>query len=168
MYTKRPVPASRPAPAPADVAKEVAKIRGQWTASKKLEKLSNEEGVLSGARAATAAKGMPGELGDVAKIGARMKGLPMSGTAERLMYQSMLSGGMGGAAGLVSGDPTEAAKWAAGSFAAPWMATQLLTRAPIKQYLTHGLANLTPAMEKKLIRSGGLLGLSSLNAISGN
>jgi hypothetical protein len=143
-----------------------AKAREQWGAIKDFGPLANVDGVLSGARAATAGKNAPkgSAVRDVAELGAKMRPMRSSGTAERLMYQSALSGGLGGGAGLVSGDPTEAAKWAGGALAAPWLASQLLTRAPVKNYLTKGLLDVTPEMERALRRlggaSGGLLGLS--------
>ena len=83
---------------------------------------------------------------------------------ERLLYGGLLSGGIGAGAGLASGDPTDALKWGAGTFAGPWLASQLLTRAPTKAMLTRGLLNVSPATEKVLERlgasGGGLLGLS--------
>lgn len=144
----------------------MATARSQWRAAKTIEPMANESGNVSPARLANGAKGMPGQLGDLAKLGQKMKQLPDSGTAQRLFYQSLLAGGAGAGAGALTGDPTEAGKWAAGTFAGPWIASQLLTRAPIRQYLTNGLMNVTPEMQKQLIRSGGLLGLSGLNALT--
>lgn len=142
----------------------MATARSQYRAAKTIEPLATAEGNVSPARLANAAKGAPGGLGELAQLGSKMRALPMSGTAERLMYQSLLSGGVGGLAGLASGDPEQALKYAGGAFAAPWLASQMITRAPVKQYLTQGMFNVTPEVEKWLIRAGavpgGLLGRS--------
>jgi hypothetical protein len=140
--------------------------RGQWQAAKTLEPMAQESGVLSPARVANGAKGMPGQLGDLAKLGSKMKGLPDSGTAQRLFYQQLLSGGGGAAYGLYTGDPMEGMKaglaMSGGQLAGPWLASQMLTREPTKKYLTKGLLNVTPEIEEVLkrlgIAGGGLLG----------
>jgi hypothetical protein len=151
---------------PADNA-AYAEAREQWRAIKDLGNLTNVDGRLSPARAATAGKNAPAGSAEreVAELGAKMRPLRSSGTAERLMYQSLLTGGAGGAAGYL-GDPASAAKWGAGSLVAPWIVSQLLTRRPVMPYLTKGLLQVTPEIEKKLIRYGGLLGLSGANAVS--
>src|SRR6185437_8427234 len=83
------------ASAGADAAAAVAQLRGQYRVAKVLEPLANVTGDLSPARIANAGKGLPGDAGDLAQLGARMKSLPNSGTMQRLMYQGILSGGVG-------------------------------------------------------------------------
>lgn len=142
-----------------------AAARSQYQAIKEIGPLANESGNISPARVANAAKGMPGQLGDLAKLGYRMKQLPDSGTAQRLFYQSLLSGGTGLGVGVATGDPVEAAKWGLGTasaqLAGPWLASQALTRAPLRNYLTN--TAITPTMDDLLKRlgsvPGGLLGL---------
>ncbi len=140
------------------------KVRGQWQTAKQVEKMANVSGNVSPARMSNAAKNLPADARDLAEMGQRMKGLPDSGTAQRLFYQSLLSGGAGLGAGLQSGDPTQGAKWAGASLAAPWLISQALTRAPLRNYLTKGLLDVSPEMERALKRlgagSGGLLGLT--------
>jgi hypothetical protein len=98
-----------------------------------------------------------------------MKGLPDSGTAQRLFYQSLLSGGVGAGAGIATGDPMEGLKYgagiAAGQLVGPYLASQLLTRAPVRNYLTRGLLNVSPETEKLLERLGGSAG-GSLGLLS--
>lgn len=144
-----------------------ALARQQWGAIKDLGPLANVDGKLSGARAATAAKDAPvgSPLRDVAELGAKMRSPPNSGSAQRWFYQTLLTGGLGGGAAYLS-DPEQAAKWGVGSVAAPWIASQLLTRRPVMPYITKGLMNVTPEIEKKLIRYGGLLGLSGADALT--
>jgi hypothetical protein len=124
--------------------------------------MATATGDISPARMAGAAKALPLEHADLALLGSKLKSLPSSGTMERLAYQGLLTGGMGGAAGLATGDPKEAAKYAAASLALPWLASQAITRAPFRDYLTGGLLKMTPEMERLLRRSGqgfgGLLG----------
>jgi hypothetical protein len=136
-------------------------LRSQYRTGKVLQPMATEEGNISAARLTNAAKNLPPSAADLSALASKMKGLPDSGTAQRLFYQSLLSGGAGGAAGLATGDPYEAAKYAGGAFAAPWMASQLLTRAPMRQYLTN---TAMPEEVKRLLElagsaGGGLLGL---------
>lgn len=145
-----------------DAASAMQTARAQYRAAKTIEPMAQESGNVSPARLANSAKGMPGDLGDLAKLGSNMKSLPDSGTAQRLFYQSLLSGGIGLGAGKASGDPTDAYKYAAGSFALPYVASKFLASDAGRKYLTKGLLSLSPEMEKKLMQAsalgGGLLG----------
>ncbi len=76
------------------------KVRGQWQTAKQVEKMANVSGNVSPARMSNAAKNLPADARDLAEMGQRMKGLPDSGTAQRLFYQSLLSGGAGLGAGV--------------------------------------------------------------------
>jgi hypothetical protein len=140
-----------------EAAATMKTLRAQWRAAKTIEPMAQESGNVSAARLANGAKGLPGDLGDLAKLGSKMKALPDSGTAQRLFYQSLLSGGAGGA-GYLGGDQETAAKAALGTFAGPWLASQLLTRAPVRNYLLKGLLDVSPEAEKLLMRGGGTLG----------
>jgi hypothetical protein len=151
-----------------DAASAMNTARGQYRVAKTLEPLANVTGDVSPARLATAAKNLPGDL---AQLGQTMKGLPDSGTAQREFYQRLMTASpgalVGAGVGIGSGDPTEGLKWGAATmasqFAGPWLASQLLTRAPTRAYLTNGL--LSPAAERALKRlgvsGGGLLGLEA-------
>jgi len=151
------------ASAGADAAAAVAQLRGQYRVAKVLEPLANVTGDLSPARIANAGKSLPGDAGDLAQLGARMKSLPNSGTMQRLMYQGILSGGVGAGTGIATGNPEDAAKYGLGTFAAPYVASKVLTSGAFRNYLEKGLLSLSPAAERKLIESlggaGGLLGI---------
>lgn len=147
---------------PEDVAAAVKTARGEYRTGKVTQPMATVTGDVSPARVAGAAKALPPQSAYLAQLGQAMKGLPDSGSAQRLLYQSLLSGGVGAGAGLATGDPTEAMKFAGGSLAAPWLASQLLTRAPLRNYLTNQV--ITPEIEKMLERAGmipgsGLAGL---------
>lgn len=85
-----------------------------------------------------------GEMGQVAKIGARFvkDQVPDSGTAQRAMAQMLLSGGMGAGAYGATGDAETALKAGVGSLAAttiaPKMVQALMGRPGVQQYLTQG------------------------------
>lgn len=144
--------------------------RSQWRLAKTIEPMANVEGNISPARLATGAKNLPGVGGDLAQIGARLRPLQDSGTAQRLMYQAMLSGGVGAGTGIATGNPMDAAKYGAASFAAPLLASKVLTSGAFKKYLENGLLKLSPEAEKRLIESlgvgGGLLGLRAAGQFS--
>jgi hypothetical protein len=136
--------------------------RTQWSGIKDLEGIASPDGV-SAARLANATKNSRGDLAEVGQLAGRLRPMPMSGSAERLLYQGLLSGGIGAGAGLANGDPGDALKYGAGSFVAPWIAAQALTRAPIRNYLTNTALS---DEAKRLLLSGGstfggLLGLRS-------
>lgn len=153
------------ASAGSDAAATVAQLRGQYRVAKTLDPLANVTGDLSPARIANAAKNLPGAGGDLADLGARMKSLPNSGTMQRLMYQGILSGGVGAGTQLATGNPMDAAKYGAGTFAAPYLASKMLTSGAFQKYLEKGLLKLSPEAERKLIESlgfsGGLLGINT-------
>lgn len=150
-----------------NAAADYATARGQYTAGKKLQGLSDIGGNVSPARLATAAKDIPGDLPQLAFS---MKGLPDSGTAQRKFYQDLLTGGgmggLGAGAGYLEGGPEGAAKGAAlgavGSFALPYAASKALANPAFRDYLTRGLIKMTPELERELMLSGqlggGLLG----------
>lgn len=130
--------------------------RQQYSTAKSVEGMANITGDISPARLANAAKNLPKTAQDLSQLGAKMKSLPDSGTAQRLMWQSLLSGGVGATAGLTTGDPSNALKYGAASLAGPWVAAQALTRAPIAPYLSRGLLNVSPELERLLKSAGGI------------
>jgi hypothetical protein len=148
-------------------AQKIAQARVQYGTGKIIEKMATSSGNLSPARVANAARNLPPASRGLADVGDLLRKLPDSATAQRLLYQSLLSGGAGAAAGIATGDPWEGVKWGAGTMAAqvagPWLASQFLTRGPTQAYLTRGLVNVTPRLEDLLLRvgaeSGGLFGL---------
>lgn len=147
-----------------DAAEAMKVARGQYRAAKKLEPIANESGHVSAARVANNMKGLPDDLGELAQVAEKMRPLPNSGTAQRLAYQGLLSGGVGAGADMISGDHADAAKWGAGAFLAPAVLSRLLTSDVGRAYLSRGLLALPPAVEAALERAGGagggLLGLS--------
>jgi hypothetical protein len=152
--------------APPDAVEAMQAARGQYRAAKTFEGLATPDGNVSPARVANAGKGLPGDPGDLAKLATKIKSLPDSGTAQRLFYQQLATGGaIGAGVGGYSGDPGKGLEAGAATFAGPWLASQLLTRAPVRNYITKGLLGVTPEVEKWLARAGsvpaGLLGMSS-------
>lgn len=101
-----------------------------------------------------------GDLNDLARVGQLFvrSPVPDSGSAQRLFYQSLLTGG-----GLTGAylDPERAPIYlgaAGASLAAPRLAQMLLNSSGGQQYLSQGLVQLTPqqrAMINALTRSGG-------------
>lgn len=97
-----------------------------------------------------------GELADIGKMAQAYKPLPQSGTAPRAFYS--------GAAGMAAlTEPVTAAA----AFAAPPLAQKFLQSDAGRAYLTRGALEITPEIEKWLIRGGaGLLGLPATVAAS--
>lgn len=89
-----------------------------------------------------------GELADIASLAGTLRGMPQSGTAPRAIY-----GGMAGGAAMV--DPATAAMMVGVPTALQGVAASPLLR----NYMTRGLANLTPETEEILRRVGGRAGL---------
>lgn len=87
---------------------------------------------------------LSGELPDIAKLGQVYKPLPQSGTTPRAIYS-------GAAGGLAMFEPVTAASM----FVAPALAQKFLQSNAGRKYLTQGLFDVTPEMEKWLIRGGG-------------
>jgi hypothetical protein len=92
---------------------------------------------------------IPGDLTDIGTLAQTFKPLPQSGTAPRAFYS-------GGALAYGLSNPIGAGVM----MAAPPLAQKFLQSEAGKKYLTQGLLNVNPEVEKWLIRSGGgLLGL---------
>lgn len=101
-----------------------------------------------------------GDLGRLAKVGKAFvkEQVPNSGTAQRMMAQTLLTGGVGGGTLAFTGDPEAALKAGAGTMAstvlAPKLMQGLLSSNAMQRYLTGG-ARVNPAIEE-LIRRGAV------------
>jgi hypothetical protein len=91
-----------------------------------------------------------GELADIGKMSQVFKPLPQSGTTPRAVYSGMAGGG------LFMEPVTGAAM-----LAAPAVAQKFLQSKAGRKYLTDGLLNVSPEVEKWLTRSGAAGGLLS-------
>lgn len=95
-----------------------------------------------------------GELADIGRLSQAYKPLPQSGTVPRAFY----SGVAGGAA---FAEPVSGAAM----LAAPPLVQKLMQSDAGRQYLTRGLMEMTPELEKQFMRvGGGLLGLPAIVA----
>lgn len=143
-------------------------VRGQWKNMRTVEPLvaKSEDGIISPSllRGQVMSKfddfatGGGGDLGELARIGRKFVAdpVPNSGTAQRQLAQSLLTGGgVGGLAYLTSGDPATAAKWAAGSVMLP-KAAQKMLHSGAAQKVMAGQRPLT-AIERALIERASRL-----------
>lgn len=83
-----------------------------------------------------------GELNDLVRVGQTFvrDQVPNSGTAQRLLYQSLLTGGLGLGGGIAAGaDPVDALKYGAYGLAAPKLAQMLLNSPHGQRYLINGV-----------------------------
>lgn len=142
--------------------------RRQYAAMKTLEKRGAVKGgnvdaaivrnALQGGDKSAFARGeLSGELADIARIGNAFRPLPDSGTASNLWAQLLLTGGAG-----LGGLPTLAA-----SIAGPAAVSKGLFSDAGRRYLTKGLVDVSPELERRLMMGGaGLLGLPAITAAS--
>lgn len=94
-----------------------------------------------------------GPLADVGRLSQAYKALPQSGTAPRALYQGI-------AAGSAFANPLGTLA----ALAAPPIAQKFMQSNAGRHYLTKGMANITPEMEKLLMRGGfGLLGAPAMS-----
>ena len=165
--------------AAADVGEDAAlsTARGQYKAMKTLEPLAAKavDGVISPnllrgevmKRTPDFARGGGGRLGEIARIGREFVGgqVPNSGTAQRAMMQSLLTGGIGGGIGYAGsgGDMTTAAQFAAGGLALPYIAQRAINSQAGQRYLGKGMGELTPEMMRRLELAGVLTGTGLVN-----
>lgn len=91
---------------------------------------------------------LTGELPDIGRLAQSYKPLPQSGTTPRAIYSGLAGGAM-------FAEPMSAAAM----LAAPAAVQKFLQSKIGHKYLTQGLLDVSPEVEKWLIRSGGLLGL---------
>lgn len=99
-----------------------------------------------------------GDLGTLAKVGKAFvkEQVPNSGTAQRMMAQTLLTGGVGGGTLAMTGDPGQALQAGLGTAAstviAPKLMQGLLSSPAMQNYLKRG-ARIDPALEELLRRS---------------
>lgn len=126
-------------------------VRGQYRNMKTISPLvaKSENGVISPSllrgevmrHTPDYATGGGGDLGDLARIGRAFIAdqVPNSGTAQRQLAQSLMSGGTLGTVGwAASGDPMTGAKAAAGGLVLPKLAQTALRSGPVQNFLANG------------------------------
>lgn len=152
--------------------------RRQYGNLKAIERAGVESGNISPAKLSNTLRTInkkahitgKGDLVKLAKAGKEI--LPAKvgdpGTAQRLMYQNLLTGGAAGGIGgyAATGDPNTALMTAAAGLAAPSAIRSLLYSKPMQSYLTSGLLNNTPEALLSAGRGGAtLLPVGLLNAL---
>lgn len=151
--------------------------RRQYGNLKVLEKIGVEGGNISPSKLANALRVKnkkafaigKGDLVKLAKAGKEV--LPAkvgdSGTAQRMMYQNLMTGGAAGAlGGFATGDPMTALQAGAAGMVAPSAIRSLLYSRPVQSYLTSGLLNNAPEALLTAGRGGAtLLPVGLLNAL---
>lgn len=163
--------------AAADVGEDAAlrTARSQYKNLKTIEPLvaKSENGVISPAllrgevmrKNPDFASGGGGDLAELAKIGRSFIAdqVPNSGTAQRQLAQSLLTGGgVGGLAYMTSSDPTTALKWGVGSVMLPKVAQTALRSAPVQRYLSTGAQRQLSPIELALMDRAARLGTLSV------
>lgn len=96
-----------------------------------------------------------GELTDISNLAGTLRGMPQSGTAPRAIYS-----------GLVGGAAFAEPMTAASMVAAPSILQGITASPAMRAYMTKGVGNLTPEMERQLLAigaRGGLLGAYGAN-----
>lgn len=106
-----------------------------------------------------------GDLNELSAVGRKFvsEQIPDSGTAQRLLYQALLTGGgagLGGGAALATGhDPVEGMLYGAGatgaSLVAPKLVQSLLQSAPAKAYIARQAASPSAAALRQALQSAG-------------
>jgi hypothetical protein len=158
--------------AAADVGEDAAlkTARGQWRNMRTIEPLvaKSTDGRLSPSllrgevmkRVPNFAEGGGGDIADLARIGRSFVAdqVPNSGTAQRALAQSLLTGGtVGGLGWAASGDPMTGAKVAAGSLLLPKVAQMALHSGAAQRFMVNG-RELSP-LELALIDRATRLGV---------
>jgi hypothetical protein len=138
--------------------------RKQYAAMKTLEKRGAIKGgdvdpaiirnaLQSGDKGAFARGNLSGELADIARIGNAFRPLPDSGTATNTVAQLLMTGGAGmmGPGALAT------------ALAGPALVSKGLFSDAGRRYLTKGLMDVSPELERRLMMGGaGLLGLPAI------
>lgn len=150
-------------------AKAMQDVRSQYKAFKAIQPLAEKGADVSpAALRAQVAKSTPdfamgggGDLGQLARLGMGLKdSIGDSGTAQRLFYQGLLTGGAGTAAAL------DSLTLAGLGLATPYLTSRALMGKTGQKYLTQGLFDVSPEAERSLMRVGGLLGIGSQGLLS--
>lgn len=161
----------------ADVAEDAAlkTARGQYRNMKIIEPLiaKSEDGTISPKALRQLvmnankdfAKGGGGDLAELAKIGHKLVAdqVPTSGTSERQLAQTLLTGGaVGGGTFMLTDDPQKALAYGAGAMALPKAVQAVIGSRAGQKYLTQGARQLTPLEQALLDRAArlGTLGLA--------
>lgn len=147
------------ASAGSDASAAMKAARGEWRNYKTLAPLLDKAGMTTNnipaaqvATRALASKNTQGAVGDLAQLGQVIgKEYMNSGTAPRLFWQSVLENPLR----ILNPISSVGAPFA-------WTTAQTITRGPGIRYLTNNL--MTPELESRLMRSGGLLGYAGANA----
>jgi hypothetical protein len=158
--------------AAAEVGEDTAlkTARGQWKNLRTIEPLvaKSEDGIIppkllrEAVRKSTSdyAEGGGGDIAELARIGHKFIAdqVPNSGTAQRSLAQSLLTGGtMGGVSYAASGDPAMAAKVAAGSVLLPKAIQTLINSGTAQKLMSGGGRQLSP-LEQVLMERMARLG----------
>lgn len=162
--------------AAAEVGEDTAlgTARGQYKNMKIIEELAGktEDGILSPKllreavkkRVPDYAEGGGGDIAELARIGRKFIAdqVPTSGTSERQLAQTLLTGGaVGGGTFMLTEDPGKAMAYGAGAMALPKAVQAALNSGAGQTYLSKGLRQLTPIEQALLDRMArlGTLGL---------
>lgn len=108
-----------------------------------------------------------GDLNDLARAGVRFlwNPIPNSGTAQRMLYQGLLTGsGLGLGTYYETGDPTKSLGVAAGGLLGPVVAQKALNSGLLGSYLEAGPTRLLVADEMKRLLGPALAGAGSVAA----
>lgn len=109
-----------------------------------------------------------GELNDLVRVGQQFirEPIPNSGTAQRMLYQSLLTGGAGGAAYAAGNDPKAGLGAAAIGLLSPKGIQMLMQSQAGREYLTKGILAMRPGQQGALNAGarGILAGPLSVNA----
>ncbi len=117
-----------------------------------------------------------GDLNELSAVGRKYVGesIPDSGTAQRMLYQALLTGGGGGlgaGAALATGhDPLQGLAYGAGATGAslllPKLVQSLIQNQPVKNYIARQAGSTSAAaLRKALTNSGRTLGLAALPSV---
>jgi hypothetical protein len=145
-----------------DASAAMTQARGQYRNFKTLEPLISKAGMTSNnippmqvLSRALATKNTQGEMSGLAQLGQTIgREYPNSGTAPRLFWQNLLT----------SPNSILSPNYLLGASSIPLLTAKTLTSGPVEKYLTKGMLGVTPEVERRLIRLGGLLGLGTANA----
>jgi hypothetical protein len=105
--------------------------------------------------------GGPSDLADIARVGRAFvsEQIPNSGTAQRALYQGLLTGGLGGAGYAASDDPSKGIALGLLGLGGPRAIQAAMNSRAGQRYLTNGLLHMTPRQQEYLqaMLRGGLL-----------
>lgn len=105
-----------------------------------------------------------GDMNDLARAGARFlfNPVPNSGTAQRMFYQGLLTGGLGGGTYLGTQDPTRAVEAAGAGLLGPLALQKALSSGLLGSYISAGPQRKLVAEEMKRLLGPALVGSGSV------